>query len=233
MINISVQYIYILKKMVKKHTQKNKKKNNIKFTKPSACTFITQEDQCRMPCKPVYSKKRGRKFLHCRTAISYEKMEKLMKKQDTATRKKFNKPMKKAKKLNNDVKKAEKVVEKKTQERDGIIGSIRKGLGAAGIISVDDDEKKEENPQTNEEATETESSPEESPETDMPVVNEEPKEEEKPEEQAQEPDQTQAQEQDQDQDQAQDQAQEQEQPQPQPEEPKQEGEGKQLDNNDI
>lgn len=224
--------------MVKKHTQKNKKKNNIKFKKPSACTFITQEDQCRMPCKPVYSKKRGRKFLHCRTAISYEKMEKLMKKQDNATRKKFNKPMKKAKKLNNDVKKAEKVVEKKTQERDGIIGSIRKGLGAAGIISVDDGEKKEENPQTNEEATETESSPEESPETDMPVVNEEPKEEEeKPEEQAQEPDQTQAQDQDQsqeqDQAQEQDQEQDQEQPQPQPEEPKQEGEGKQLDNNDI
>ena len=158
--------------MVKKNTQKNKKKNNIKFTKPSACTFITQEDQCRMPCKPVYSKKRGRKFLHCRTAISYEKMEKLMKKQDTATRKKFHKPMKKAKKLNNDVKKAEKVVEKKTQERDGIIGSIRKGLGAAGIISVDDDDEKEENPQTNEEATETESSPDESPETDMPVVKE-------------------------------------------------------------
>ena len=215
--------------MVKKHTQKNKKKNNIKFKKPSACTFITQEDQCRMPCKPVYSKKRGRKFLHCRTAISYEKMEKLMKKQDTATRKKFNKPMKKAKKLNNDVKKAEKVVEKKTQERDGIIGSIRKGLGAAGIISVDDDEKKEENPQTNEEATETESSPEESPETDMPVVNEEPKEEEeKPEEQEQE----------QEQESVEDQAQEQEpeepkQEEPQPEEPKQEGEGKQLDNNDI
>jgi hypothetical protein len=208
--------------MVKKNTQKNKKKNNIKFKKPSACTFITQEDQCRMPCKPVYSKKRGRKFLHCRTAISYEKMEKLMKKQDTATRKKFHKPMKKAKKLNNDVKKAEKVVKKKTQERDGLIGSIRKGLGAVGIISVDDDEKKEEKPQINEEATETESSPEESPETDMPVVNEEPKEEEKPEQQ--EPEQEQPE---------QDQEPEEEPEEPKPEEPKQEGEGKQLDNNDL
>jgi len=160
--------------MAKKNTQKNKKGNKGKksnknqFKKPSACSYIKNEDHCRMPCKPVHSTKKGRKFLYCRTAISYEKMKKLLKKQDTATRRKFRKPMMKAKKLDNEVKKAEKVVQKKTEQRDGIFSSITENLGAAAssIFSGNNkEESKEEEPKPEETVEDTNT---ETPETTMP-----------------------------------------------------------------
>ena len=120
--------------MARKNTKKKQKGKKNQFKKPSACVYIKNEEQCRMPCTPVHSRKKGRKFLYCKTAISYEKMEKLLKKQDTATRKKFRKPMKKAKKLENEVKKAEKVVQQKSEKRDGLISTITENLGAAASI---------------------------------------------------------------------------------------------------
>ena len=44
-------------------------------TKKSACVNIKDEDKCTLPCKPVRDRK-TRKFLHCRTAISLEKLKK-------------------------------------------------------------------------------------------------------------------------------------------------------------
>ena len=166
--------------MARKNTQKNKKgkigkkSNKNQFKKPSACTYIKDEEQCRMPCKPVHSTTKGRKFLYCRTAISYEKMKKLLQKQDTATRRKFRKPMMKAKKLDNEVKKAEKVVQKKTEQRDGIFSSITENLGAAAssIFSGNNkEEPKEEEPKAEEtvEDTNTETPESTMPETEAPT----------------------------------------------------------------
>ena len=106
---------------------------------PSGCVHIKTEEQCKLPCKPVRSRK-GRDFLYCKTAISIKKLKNILKKKKLSKKKrrKTLNDIKKLEKLDSEIKETKKKVEKTEKKKDGVMDTIGKALG---IISSESDAK--------------------------------------------------------------------------------------------